>query len=89
MRNYFLILFIVIASILAAASSALFAAVSTLPAAASALPAAASALLAAELAWVAAAVQVSLGASGGFAVVHPRLVMLNSATAATPVAIRP
>jgi hypothetical protein len=41
------------------------------------------------VAWVAAAVHVSLGASGGFAVVQPRLVMPSSATAATPVAIRP
>lgn len=83
-------LFIVIASILAAASSALFAAVSTLAAAASALLAAASALLAAELACCAAAVHVSLGAGGGgcFAA-QPRLVMPRKAAAATPIAIRP
>jgi len=81
-------LFIVIASILAAASSALCAAASTLAAAASALLAAASALLAAEFACCAAAVHVSLGASGCFAA-QPRLIMPRSVAAATPAAIRP
>lgn len=81
-------LFIVIASILAAASSHFFAAVSTLAAAASALLAAASALLAAELACCAAAVQVSFGGSACFAA-QPMFTMPSNATAAIPVAIRP
>jgi hypothetical protein len=86
--NYFRILFIVIASILAAASSHFFAAASTLEAAASALLAAASALLAAELACCAAAVHVSLGGSGCFAA-QPMFTIPSSATAAIPVAILP
>lgn len=80
-------LFVVIASIFAAASSHLFAAASTRAAAASARAAAVSARLADEFADCAAAVHVSL-ISGCFAA-HPALTIANSAAAVIPVAIRP
>src|SRR5262245_30503236 len=80
-------LFVVIASIFAAASSTLFAAASDRLAAASARLAAASARLADVLADCAAAVHVSL--ISGCLAAHPALTTASNAPAATPVVILP